>query len=126
VIEADFARLDRILARLEPEDGAWLRDQLEPPWRRRRRRRAAGDAAVRDARVVFSNPHTTCAARSLSTALAAYLASNYRFEKDYAVLPEASVRHAMLHAIARANDGRPLGWRRIVDIWRLQIATVPR
>jgi hypothetical protein len=128
----DPVRLDRILSGLDPEDAAWLRDRLDLPWRRRRRHRAARDAAVRDARIVFSNPQITCAARSLAAALTAYVASNFRIEKDVTTLSEgASLRHVVLHAIARANGGRPLGWRSIYGIWRLQqsspqIAIVPK
>jgi hypothetical protein len=115
----DIARLERIVAQLAPADAGWLRDQFEPPWRRRQRRLAQRDAAVRDARSLFSDPHhITCAARSLSRALAGYRASNWSAEKDLPALPDsASERHVVLHAIARANGGRPLGWRRIVDIW---------
>src|SRR5262249_33585689 len=53
----------------------------------------------------------------MARALCAYAASRWRCEQHFAVLPGAvSRRHQAQHAVLRANNGKTLSWRRIVEI----------
>jgi hypothetical protein len=46
-----------------------------------------------------------------------YLGSGWRREKEIETLPEPrTVKHSLLHRLARVNGGRSLRWRRIFDI----------
>jgi hypothetical protein len=114
----DAARLDQILAKLDPADQLFLSERIDPPWRQRARRMQIRDDAVRDARAHFLNPQETCAAKELSAALARYLASTWQWEQRLSALDDvAEPQRAALFAIAKANSGKGLSWRRIVEIW---------
>jgi hypothetical protein len=80
------------------------------------------DALIREARRLFPGRYTTGAKR-LERALIGYLLSNWRWEQHLEVLPEDVVdgRHQLLHSILAANGGRVLGWRRVVDIWSVEL-----
>jgi hypothetical protein len=78
---------------------------------------ARRDRLVREALVAHFPGKPTPAARALASAWVTYIFSNWPAEKDLAALPDtASPRHAALHAITRASDGKPLGWRQILTI----------
>lgn len=106
------------MERLPPDDRAFFEPLVLPAWLLRRRRLAARDAAIRAARAgYFTDPRVTLAAKQLATALRAYAASNWRREQHLASLPDAvSGRHRAQHMVLRANNGKPLGWRRICEI----------
>jgi hypothetical protein len=97
----------------------WLLALAEPRWMRVARR----DDLVRGAIAEHFPGKLTCAAKALSTALTAYLLSNWPAEAALLALPGWSPRHVTLHQIMRANSGKPLGWRQITNI--CQIAKNP-
>ena len=108
----DSARLERILQLYgQDPDIVWAVERLEPRQCRIRRR----DDAIRTALAHFSGP-PTAAARALAAALAAYFCSGWPAERHLPVLPDASDRHRDLHSILRLNGGKPMGYRRILDI----------
>jgi hypothetical protein len=115
---ADAARLERILARLEPDDAAWLSELVEPPSHAARRRLAKRDAAVRQAWTYFAPQlPRTVAAQQLANAFSRYLTSRWAFDQHLASLPDdVDELRRLLHRVARANDGRPLGWRQILNL----------
>jgi hypothetical protein len=115
--DAELAQCEGILAGLAPEDRAFLEPRVLPRWLVRRRRLAARNGAIVAARMVFSQPRETVAAKELVRALAGYRLSNWRGEAAIAALPEVSGRHPVLHTVLRLNGGRGLGWRRIAEIW---------
>lgn len=107
-------RLTRISQRYADDgDVQWLIGLVEP----RHARIARRDAAVRAARALFPGPPTT-QARMLSAALSAYQRTDWLVEKRLPALPSAVERHALLHLILRLNGGRPLAYRRIMDIFK--------
>jgi hypothetical protein len=108
------ARLDRILQRYGSDaDVVWLVEAVEPRHSCIQRR----DGAVRAAREHFAGTMTT-AARALADALSAYFVSGWPGEQHLSALPDAAPRHQALHAILRLNGGRPLAYRRIMDIFK--------
>jgi hypothetical protein len=111
---SDQAHLARILARYGGDpDIVWLVEQLEPRQCRVKRRDALTRAALQE----HFPDKPTCSARALGRALSAYASSNWPAEQHLPALPDsASPRHCALHAILRANGGKPLGWRQIVNI----------
>jgi hypothetical protein len=86
--DAELAQCERILAGLAPEDRAFLEPRVLPQWLVRRRRLAARNGAIVAARMVFSQPRETVAAKELARALAGYRLSNWRGEAAIAALPE--------------------------------------
>lgn len=112
-----LGRIEAILARLAPDDRAFLEPRLLPRSLRRRRRLQERDAAVIGARQrFFPDRHVTVAARRLAAALRAFRDSNWRWERHAGLPAGASERHRALYRILKANGGATLGWRRIVDI----------
>jgi hypothetical protein len=111
---ADQARLARILARYGNDpDITWLIQLLEPRWARIARRDALTRAALQE----HFPDKLTLSAKALARALAAYATSTWQAEQHLPALPDsASPRHCALHAILRANGGKPLGWRQITSI----------
>jgi hypothetical protein len=111
---ADQARIARILVRYgDDPDVRWLVESLEPRQCRIKRRDALTRAALQE----HFPDKLTCAAKDLTRALVAYALSNWPAEQHLPVLPDsASPRHCALHAILRANGGKPLGWRQITNI----------
>jgi hypothetical protein len=108
-----LARLARILARYGADpDIVWLVELFEPRQCRIKRR----DVLTRDALQEHFPNKLTCAAKDLARALSAYALSNWPAEQHLLTLPDASPRHCALHAILRANNGKPLGWRQIVNV----------
>jgi hypothetical protein len=75
------------------------------------------DALTRDALQEHFPDKLTLSAKALDRALSAYWLSNWPAEQHLPTLPDsASPRHCALHAILRANGGKALGWRQIVNI----------
>jgi hypothetical protein len=114
----ELARVEAILAQMAPEDRALIEPRVLPKSVLRRRRLALRNRLIRDARrQFFGDLLPTLAARAMATALAAYAAAAWRWEKHLAVLPEAVAgRHRALYGIMRAHNGASLGWRRIAEI----------
>jgi hypothetical protein len=110
----DQVRIARILARYGADpDIVWLVELLEPRQCRIKRRDALTRAALQEH---FADK-PTLSAKALGRALAAYALSNWPVEQHLPALPDsASPRHCALHAILRANGGKALGWRQIVNI----------
>jgi hypothetical protein len=108
------ARIARILVRYgDDPEVRWLVEQLEPRQYRIKRRDALTRAAVQE----HFPDKLTLSAKALARALAAYALSNWPVEQHLPALPDsASPRHCVLHAILRANGGKPLGWRQITNI----------
>lgn len=115
---ADLARLDRVLAQLPAADAAWLRSLVEPPWSRRQRRLRARDEAVCSARLYFSDPQVTCAAKAAAAALRGYLTTGWLRERGRLPDGVSGGYRAALWAVLSANDGKALSWRRILEIWQ--------
>jgi hypothetical protein len=110
---SDQDRLARILARYGNDpDIAWLIERIEPRQCRIKRRDALTRAALQE----HFPDKLTLSAKALDRALSAYWSSNWPAEQHLLTLPDASPRHCALHAILRANNGKPLGWRQIVNI----------
>lgn len=110
---SDQARIARILARYGSDpDVQWLVELLEPRQCRIKRRDALTRATLRE----HFPDKLTLSAKALGRALSAYWLSNWSAEQHLLTLPDASPRHCALHAILRANGGKALGWRQIVNI----------
>ncbi|MGI4939673.1 MAG: hypothetical protein ACRYHQ_03725 [Janthinobacterium lividum] len=111
----DPATLDRMIAFLPPEYGTLLSAELEPPWRQRARRLERRDAIVVVAAGGLGEIAPTRQARALERAYARYLASAWHTDRVIGPLQE----NVALYRLAVLNDGRGLGWRRIIDILAL-------
>ena len=111
----DDGRLERILSSLPPDDARWLSAALEPAWRQRERRLAARDSIVVIAAGGLGEVAPARQARALERALARYLASAWLTERHTSPTPS----NLALYRLATLNEGRGLGWRRIVDILAL-------
>jgi hypothetical protein len=113
-----LAAVVELLERLPPAERAILEPFALPRSLRRARRLAVRNAAIGAARAVFTGK-VTITAKAFARALAAYSLSNWHREQHLEVWPDEGVsdRHRLLHAILSSNRGRPLGWRRICDIW---------
>lgn len=114
----DPARLDAILAKLPPEDAAYVAPRLLLPCQLRARRLADRDAAIRAALPLLGKAPGTPAAAELQRVLARYLdGPGWRLDRPLAALPDdaASLRR-LLHRIARTNEGHGLGWRQVLRI----------
>ena len=111
----DLRRLDAIMGQLAPEDAEWLSEQLEPAWHQRARRLEARDVMVVVAAGDLGEVAPVLQARALERALARYLASSWHTERHTGPAPH----NLALHRLATLNEGRGLGWRRIVDILAL-------
>ncbi len=112
----DPGRLAAILARLPPDDAAYLSTRLLQPWERRQRRLEARDAAVLEAFAAVPTLQPTPAARLIATELARYLASAWRIERDRDLAITGDALRATVARIARANDGQPIGYRQLLNI----------
>jgi len=108
-------RLDRILSGLAPDDAAYLSSLVEPPWKQRARRLERRDVTVVVAAGGLGEVAPARQARALERALARYLASAWHTYRLIGPLQE----NLALYRLAVLNDGRGLGWRRIVDILAL-------
>lgn len=111
----DDGRLERILSSLPPDDAAYLSSLVEPPWKQRARRLAARDSIVVVAAGGLGEIAPARQARALERALERYLASAWPTDRLIGPLQE----NLALYRLAVLNDGRGLGWRRIVDILAL-------
>jgi hypothetical protein len=111
---SDQDRIARILTRYgDDPDVQWLVERFEPRQCRIKRRDALTRAALQE----HFPDKLTLSAKALDRALSAYALSNWPLEQHLSVLPDgASPRHCALHAILRANGGKPLGWRQITNI----------
>lgn len=112
----DLARLEAILARLDPDDAAWLAEQLEPAWRRRRRRLDQRDGWVREvAQANFAD--FDISGRQLHATIARdqarYAASGYLIERDRG--PPADPARRRLWEILQLNGGRPMSVSSVRD-----------
>jgi hypothetical protein len=114
LLDPDQDRIARILTRYGGDpDVTWLVEQLEPRQCRIKRRDALTCAALQE----HFPDKLTLSAKALGRALSAYRLSNWPAEQHLPTLPDsASPRHCALHAILRANGGKALGWRQIVNI----------
>jgi hypothetical protein len=114
----ELARVEAILARMAPADQAVFAPLVLPKSVLSRRRRVLRDERIRAARRYFPDSRITYAARGLERALLGHALSNWRWEKDVDALPDsASGYHQALHGILRANNGKSLGERRLVDVF---------
>lgn len=115
--ESTSARLARIAAHLPPDDAAFVL-HLAPPVRQPARARLdERDAAIRAARSLWPATSDTAAARAIAAALSDYLGRGWSRERNLAELPEhAGPRRRALHRLARANDGRTLGYRQMLNV----------
>ncbi len=124
----DLDRLERIIAILPAEDGAWLSGQLEPPWKQRARRLAERDRAIAAVCAnLFPIARPTVAAKSLARAWARYLDARWQHERYLSELPPdlgAAAQHVALHELTRMNDGCCLGWRAIYDVLPRDVAEI--
>ena len=111
----DPLRWERVLARLDAGDAAWLSRQLEPPWRVAQRRREARAEALRAARMVVAPAlRRRPAAEAVAAELLRYLATAWRQQRHLAALPDqAFPRHRAMHQVAVLTEGRALGWRTV-------------
>ena len=109
----DLRRLASVIDRLGPDDGAWLSGILEPAWRQRERRTAETAAAARAAAETLGPMPRTRAAKALERTMTRYLASAWRAD---CITGQPAPSNATLFRLARATDGRGLGWRRVVDL----------
>ena len=76
----------------------------------RKHRRAV---AVRQAMAQYSGARSN-RAKQLASRYATYLSAGWPREKALETLPEPrSVERALLHRLAKLNNGRPLGWRQL-------------
>lgn len=108
----DAARLDRLLQKYPGDaDVAWLVERCSPHHSRIQRR----DSAIRAAVSRSPGPVTT-EAKALSVALLAHYRTAWMVERYLGVPDGADERHRALHEILRLNGGKPLGYRRIIDI----------
>lgn len=117
----DDGRLDRILSGLPPDDAAFLSSLVEPPWKQRARRLERRDAIVVVAAGGLGEIAPARQARALERAYVRYLASAWHTDRLIGPLQE----NLALYRLATLNDGRPLGWRRIVDILALYPMPAP-
>lgn len=86
----------------------------EAPLSRPQRIRAR-DRAIREAIAEHYAGPPTCAAKALATALKRYADGGFRLGAQLS--PDASAHRRALHTILTLNCGKPLGWRRIVEIF---------
>jgi hypothetical protein len=102
------ARLVRILAQLaDPEDRAWLVDQLTPKSRRRSRRLDERDRLIRSFAVHFPYISTGRAmAPAIAGAIDHYATTGWRFEQGKPATGDAKRRLA--HRILSLNNGKSL------------------
>lgn len=114
----DPARLDAILGKLPPDDAALIAPLLLPPWQFRARRLADRDAAIRAALPLLGKAPGNPAACELEGVLRRYLSGpSWRLDRPLAELPDdAPPLRRLLHRIARANEGKGLGWRQVSRI----------
>jgi hypothetical protein len=106
----DSGRLERILARLEPDDREWLAQELLPRWRARQRRLERRDALVGELGLLLFRDNLVSGrqmAAALARSLARYAAAGWRFERDRPAAP-ADPRRALLWRILRANQGKAM------------------
>lgn len=126
----DRARIERILAGLDPDDAVFISELIEPRSIARQRRLALRDDAVRELATLTSEPRLTIAAKAISRELARYLAGPWRVERDLSELAaSAGKRRILLHRIARLNAGCGLQWRALFDVLQrtaLAAATEPQ
>ena len=112
----DQTRVERILERLEPDDAAWLTRLLDQRTSAQRRLEQR-DEAVRQVWPYVTHLPPTVAAKRLARSLDRYLTTRWRHEQLQSELPDdAEGLHRALHRIVRANEGRPLGWRQLLNI----------
>lgn len=102
----------RILARLPAEEAAWLERRL-PAAACTFQDRAA---ALRAALAMFPSAWPTQRARALERALDGYLSHDFATDRLAGGAPAHDAYRTALYRLALANDGKPLGWRRMHDV----------
>ncbi|MGD0107543.1 MAG: hypothetical protein ABSC06_26415 [Rhodopila sp.] len=104
---------DRIMARLPPDEAAWLAQRLPDDGPDRA-------AALRAALDIHPSAWPTVSARALARALDEYLSDGWEQDRLRGAPAAHDPRRRALYRLALTNDGRRLGWRRIHDIATLQ------
>ena len=112
----DLPRLQATLAKLPADDAAWLAAALELPWQARARALSERDASIREGLALLSDLSRCPAARHLEQELQRYLATTWRMDQRAGLLPDASPLRRAVYRIACSSDGKPVGWRQMLNV----------
>ena len=104
---------------LSERERALIAALAERPWQTRARRQTARDAAVRAAILLLDGATDYANACELSRRFCRYLTgSSWLLDQREGLPADSSPFRAACFEIARRGVGKPLGWRRIIEIVR--------